>query len=157
MQRRRFRSAACVRVANDAWRRADDKSYARGAVDPRRVRQVRGPAAPRPTRPRAPRRQPNGTSPSCASGFPLALEAPSLEFGGGDRAIDPRLARNAPVPPALYQRPIPGHIEPAKASKGRHMVPTMGAKAPAFTLPRDGGGSMSLADFKGRKLVLYFY
>jgi len=32
-----------------------------------------------------------------------------------------------------------------------------GAKAPAFTLPRDGGGSVSLADFKGRKLVLYFY
>ena len=32
-----------------------------------------------------------------------------------------------------------------------------GAKAPAFNLPRDGGGSVSLADFKGRKLVLYFY
>src|SRR4029079_12807168 len=32
-----------------------------------------------------------------------------------------------------------------------------GAKAPAFNLPRDGGGSLSLADFKGRKLVLYFY
>jgi len=32
-----------------------------------------------------------------------------------------------------------------------------GAKAPAFTLPRDGGGSVSLADFAGRKLVLYFY
>ena len=37
------------------------------------------------------------------------------------------------------------------------MVPAIGAKAPAFTLPRDGGGSLSLADFKGRKLVLYFY
>ncbi len=37
------------------------------------------------------------------------------------------------------------------------MVPAIGAKAPAFTLPRDGGGSVSLADFKGRKLVLYFY
>ena len=37
------------------------------------------------------------------------------------------------------------------------MVPTIGAKAPAFTLPRDGGGTVSLADFKGRKLVLYFY
>ena len=37
------------------------------------------------------------------------------------------------------------------------MVPAAGAKAPAFTLPRDGGGSVSLADFKGRKLVLYFY
>ena len=32
-----------------------------------------------------------------------------------------------------------------------------GARAPAFILPSDGGGSMSLKDFKGRKLVLYFY
>jgi peroxiredoxin Q/BCP len=32
-----------------------------------------------------------------------------------------------------------------------------GAKAPPFELPRDGGGSVSLADFKSRKLVLYFY
>ena len=32
-----------------------------------------------------------------------------------------------------------------------------GVKAPAFTLPRDGGASVSLADFAGRKLVLYFY
>ena len=32
-----------------------------------------------------------------------------------------------------------------------------GAMAPAFTLPRDGGGSISLVDFAGRKLVLYFY
>jgi len=33
----------------------------------------------------------------------------------------------------------------------------VGAKAPAFNLPRDGGGTVSLADFKGRKLVIYFY
>ncbi|MGP0104419.1 peroxiredoxin [Rhodoblastus sp.] len=32
-----------------------------------------------------------------------------------------------------------------------------GDAAPDFTLPRDGGATMSLADFKGRKLVLYFY
>jgi peroxiredoxin Q/BCP len=32
-----------------------------------------------------------------------------------------------------------------------------GSKAPDFTLPRDGGGTLSLRDFKGRKLVLYFY
>lgn len=32
-----------------------------------------------------------------------------------------------------------------------------GDKAPAFRLLRDGGGQVSLADFKGRKLVLYFY
>ena len=34
---------------------------------------------------------------------------------------------------------------------------SVGEKAPSFTLPRDGGSSVSLADFKGRKLVLYFY
>ena len=32
-----------------------------------------------------------------------------------------------------------------------------GLKAPDFTLPRDGGGTISLADFADRKLVLYFY
>jgi peroxiredoxin Q/BCP len=32
-----------------------------------------------------------------------------------------------------------------------------GSRAPAFSLPRDGGGKVSLADFKGRKLALYFY
>ncbi len=29
--------------------------------------------------------------------------------------------------------------------------------APDFELPRDGDGFLSLADFKGKKLVLYFY
>jgi peroxiredoxin Q/BCP len=31
------------------------------------------------------------------------------------------------------------------------------AKAPAFKLPRDDGSMVSLKDFAGRKLVLYFY
>ena len=35
--------------------------------------------------------------------------------------------------------------------------PAPGSKAPAFSLPRDGGGTVSLADFKGQNLVLYFY
>jgi peroxiredoxin Q/BCP len=33
----------------------------------------------------------------------------------------------------------------------------VGARAPAFKLPRDAGGNVSLQDFKGRKLVIYFY
>jgi peroxiredoxin Q/BCP len=32
-----------------------------------------------------------------------------------------------------------------------------GGKAPNFSLPRDGGGSVSLQDFHGKKLVLFFY
>jgi peroxiredoxin Q/BCP len=36
-------------------------------------------------------------------------------------------------------------------------APAVGAKAPAFKLPSDDGATVSLGDFKGRKLVLYFY
>ncbi|MFQ5535016.1 MAG: thioredoxin-dependent thiol peroxidase [Sphingomonadales bacterium] len=32
-----------------------------------------------------------------------------------------------------------------------------GQQAPDFSLPRDGGGTVSLSQFKGRKVVLYFY
>ena len=32
-----------------------------------------------------------------------------------------------------------------------------GGKAPEITLPRDGGTSVSLSDFAGQKVVLYFY
>jgi peroxiredoxin Q/BCP len=32
-----------------------------------------------------------------------------------------------------------------------------GAQAPAFRLPRDGGDTVSLADYAGKKLVLFFY
>ncbi|MBR0780126.1 peroxiredoxin [Bradyrhizobium iriomotense] len=32
-----------------------------------------------------------------------------------------------------------------------------GQKAPAFRLPRDGGGVATLSDYAGRKLVLFFY
>ena len=33
----------------------------------------------------------------------------------------------------------------------------IGDKAPSFTLPTDGGGKISLNDFKGKPVVLYFY
>jgi thioredoxin-dependent peroxiredoxin len=46
-------------------------------------------------------------------------------------------------------------VSTAVRDKGTNPAP--GAKAPSFTLPRDGGGTVSLADFAGRKLVLYFY
>jgi len=41
--------------------------------------------------------------------------------------------------------------------KPTHRTLIAGATAPAFTLPRDGGGTVSLKDFTGRKLVIYFY
>jgi thioredoxin-dependent peroxiredoxin len=32
-----------------------------------------------------------------------------------------------------------------------------GSTAPEFTLPRDGGGEVSLSDLRGKQVVLYFY
>ena len=32
-----------------------------------------------------------------------------------------------------------------------------GIMAPDFTLPADGGGEVSLSDYRGKKVVLYFY
>lgn len=34
---------------------------------------------------------------------------------------------------------------------------TAGQKAPDFSLPRNGGGTVSLSDFAGKPVVLYFY
>jgi peroxiredoxin Q/BCP len=48
---------------------------------------------------------------------------------------------------------------PASAAKSVVTKPvlTEGQKAPAFRLPRDGGGVVTLSDYAGRKLVLFFY
>jgi peroxiredoxin Q/BCP len=48
-------------------------------------------------------------------------------------------------------------LKTAGSSLTRTTALVEGAKAPAFQLPRDGGDSISLADFEGRKLVLFFY
>jgi peroxiredoxin Q/BCP len=61
-------------------------------------------------------------------------------------------------------KPKAGNPPAAKSSPGKAPVPAPrhpalaeGAKAPAFRLPRDGGDTVSLADYAGRKLVLFFY
>ncbi|MGY4478974.1 peroxiredoxin [Bradyrhizobium sp. USDA 3364] len=52
----------------------------------------------------------------------------------------------------------PLKLEPAATvTKPSAVTLAEGAAAPAFDLPRDGGGSVSLADFAGKKLVLFFY
>ena len=37
------------------------------------------------------------------------------------------------------------------------MTATVGEAAPDFTLPTDGGGSVSLSGLKGQKVIVYFY
>jgi peroxiredoxin Q/BCP len=71
------------------------------------------------------------------------------------RARDP-YAQNQLHPP--HPNAI-ADIDESKTTKGRHMERELaaGAKAPAFTIRRDDGTSISLKDFKTRNLVLYFY
>jgi thioredoxin-dependent peroxiredoxin len=57
----------------------------------------------------------------------------------------------------------PAAKQPAQKPSGGQQArsaaagPSTGTKAPAFSLLRDGGGTVSLAEFAGHKLVLYFY
>jgi thioredoxin-dependent peroxiredoxin len=48
---------------------------------------------------------------------------------------------------------------PGKTGSAKVAGPAVaeGADAPSFCLPRDGGGSVSLADYTGKKLVVFFY
>jgi thioredoxin-dependent peroxiredoxin len=67
-----------------------------------------------------------------------------------------------PVPAAVSRPPAPESkpavaVKPAAAPVRGHAALAEGSKAPAFHLPRDGGETVSLADFAGRKLVLFFY
>jgi thioredoxin-dependent peroxiredoxin len=68
-----------------------------------------------------------------------------------------------PLAPAEVSPPATPESKPAVAAKpagrpvGGHAALAEGSKAPAFRLPRDGGETISLADFAGRKLVLFFY
>ena len=63
-----------------------------------------------------------------------------------------RCAGNRPAKKLPQSNP-PKAIGQADAGAG----PSPGTKAPAFSLARDDGGTVSLADFGGRNLVLYFY
>jgi peroxiredoxin Q/BCP len=63
------------------------------------------------------------------------------------------LKSNLSAPPKADSKPI---SKPA-AKPGPVSGQLEGTKAPGFRLPRDGGDSVSLADYAGQKLVLFFY
>jgi peroxiredoxin Q/BCP len=61
--------------------------------------------------------------------------------------------------PAAARKPSAAKLTagPVGAPGSRPSGLSEGAMAPGFRLPRDGGDTVSLADFKGRNLVLFFY
>ncbi|MDB5652591.1 MAG: hypothetical protein JWQ94_204 [Tardiphaga sp.] len=67
------------------------------------------------------------------------------------KAAPAATAPAAAKPPAAPKPVKPKTDAPAPA------LAAEGAKAPGFRLPRDGGASVSLADYAGQKLVIFFY
>jgi len=87
-------------------------------------------------------------------------KAPSkqLKTGAATAPKRPAATKATPgtskAPNAAAKKPAAVKAE-APAVRGSEL--TEGVRAPAFRLPRDGGSTVSLADFKGGKLVLFFY
>jgi thioredoxin-dependent peroxiredoxin len=79
-----------------------------------------------------------------------ARKAAAKKSGEVTKSVSTKASRKAP---SKSLKSLPS----AKPSSGAKPGLVEGARAPAFSLPRDGGGSVSLADYAGKKLVLFFY
>ncbi|MEO6780043.1 MAG: redoxin domain-containing protein [Bradyrhizobium sp.] len=106
---------------------------------------------------------------SNASAKTRAAKSPGKTAAGsgkktGKPAATPR-PKSADKPASKSLRSSPPKTatgRPAAESKTAAGTPdtrvlTVGARAPAFRLPRDGGDAVSLEDFSDRRLVLFFY
>jgi peroxiredoxin Q/BCP len=97
---------------------------------------------------RKPDQTPSGTSHKAPS-KPLKSTAPVKSKPPAAAESKPAAARPAAAKPAA--------MKPAGARADASAVLIEGAKAPAFRLPRDGGETVALSDYAGKRLVLFFY
>ena len=97
------------------------------------------------SKPPAPKTSKTSTARTPAPKAAPAVKAPAATKAAAIRTEAASPAASKPPAQAIAARPAAksGLVE--------------GAKAPAFHLPRDGGGSVSLSDYAGKKLVLFFY
>lgn len=105
--------------------------------------------------------QPPGSASARAPQAKASHKAPSKQLKKPGTAESTVRAAASKAPAA---KPVAGKPPAATATVGkaaapapRHQGLSEGAKAPAFRLPRDGGDTVSLSDFAGKKLVLFFY
>ena len=90
-------------------------------------------------------------SPGPAKSAPRATSAPKAT-AAKPAATKPAVAKPAVAKPAV----VDSRLKTPAAEKASGPL-TEGSKAPAFSLPRDGGSTVSLGDYAGQKLVLFFY
>jgi len=85
---------------------------------------------------------------------PKATKARAAKTGGTSAAKAKKTAASSrkQAPGKASQKAASKVLKPAAAA-----ALAEGANAPDFHLPRDGGDSVSLSDFAGQKLVVFFY
>jgi peroxiredoxin Q/BCP len=99
----------------------------------------------------APKRKAAGSKASAKRVSPKSGRSPATKSGKASKTRQtkalPAASSKASKPPA------------AKSNRTAAARSTLaeGAKAPSFHLPRDGGQAVSLADYAGQKLVVFFY
>jgi thioredoxin-dependent peroxiredoxin len=100
-----------------------------------------------------PNKQPGSPVPKASHKAPskgLKSARPTVASAPGSKAIAAKPeAKNSPA-----RKPKQGKVEAPPSGKS---ALAEGARAPAFRLPRDGGETVSLTDFSGKRLVLFFY
>jgi thioredoxin-dependent peroxiredoxin len=107
-------------------------------------------------------KKPRKKSPKTLSPRKAAAKSPAK--AGTTRALTARKSTKKAVsgpskPPTTPRANTRVKTTAARAESGaaRPAQPSEGTTAPAFRLLRDGGGVVSLSDFSGQKLVLFFY
>ena len=137
-------------------RKKSPKAASRKAT---RAQQVKSAKTPRnQTRPaKAGKSAKNATKKTGSAASRASQKAPSKALRSKGPKASPRskaaAARTETRSPAVSKPPAKTTDSPAAHKSGL----IEGAKAPAFRLPRDGGGTVSLSDYAGKKLVLFFY
>lgn len=107
------------------------------------------------TRKKSPKPSAGRTSAKQASvRSPAAMKRPASKTGQASGASAKK--SKAKSQPEASQKAASKPLRSAGAGGSKSAL-AEGARAPAFALPRDGGDSVSLADFAGKKLVVFFY
>jgi peroxiredoxin Q/BCP len=88
-----------------------------------------------------------------------SLQTVAAQKSGAAGTKKPATAIAVKPEPIAATKPLPATTPTAapKAPAVRDKVATEGGLAPEFRLPRDGGEQVSLGDYLGRKLVIFFY
>jgi peroxiredoxin Q/BCP len=113
-----------------------------------------GPKAPARSKAAATATTPQASHPQVSAPAPASTAAPAVSPPMPKPVLPTPVPESAPEPAA---KPTSKPAAKSAAKPAANSGLSEGAKAPAFDLPRDGGGTVSLSGHAGRKLVLFFY